>query len=212
MEDGGRSIPEEFANSVSHGVGLVAAVAAAPALLMPAARQGGLVELAGAGIYSATMVLLYFTSSLYHALPQGRLKDLFLKLDYSAIYLFIAGTYTPFTLGVLDGAGGRFLCVTIWGLALFGVALRAVERLTHPILTTGLYLAMGWLVVVTGGSVAARIPEAGMRWLIAGGLAYTVGVIFYALGSRVRYSHLIWHLFVMAGTACHFCAVLWHSS
>ncbi len=207
-----QSVPEEIANSVSHGVGLVAALAAVSILLLPEARQGGPRNLLGSGIFAVTMVLLYFTSSLYHALPRGRLKEIALKLDYSAIYLFIAGTYTPFTLGVLDGSGGRLICGLIWGLALTGVFLKTTNRLHHPILSTGLYLVMGWLVLATGGSLIERIPAPGVLWLVAGGLSYTIGVVFYAIGPRVRFGHLVWHLFVMAGTTCHFLAVLWHSA
>jgi hemolysin III len=207
-----QTVAEEIANSLSHGLGSIAALIVAAWLLLPSARQGSATSYLATSVFAATMIALYVVSTLYHALPPGRLKNLFLKLDYSAIYLFIAGTYTPFTLGVLHDAGGWIVCVVIWSLALLGVFLKTSNRLNHPVLSTGLYLIMGWLVLLTGRAMIDRIPAWGIFWLVAGGLAYTVGVIFYATDSRLRFGHLVWHLFVMAGTACHVCAVLWHAS
>ena len=199
---------EEVANSLSHGLGLVAAVVASPFLITQAARHGDTGFLVGVSIFVATMVLLYLASTLYHALPVGRAKRVFRIIEHSAIFLLIAGTYTPFTLGVLRGAWGWTLLGLVWGIAVAGVTLKALSRMTHPALSTGLYLLMGWIIVIAAHPLSVRVPVSGLLWLIAGGLAYTVGVIFFALDSRLRYGHFIWHLFVMAGTTCHYFAVL----
>ena len=198
---------EEIANSVSHGVGFLAAAASAPVLVLSAVRHGGVARIAGASVFAATMVLLYLTSTLYHSLPRNRAKRAFQVLDHAAIFLMIAGTYTPFTLGVLRGAWGWTLFGLVWSLALAGVVLTAVGGVRYPKLTTGLYLAMGWLILVAVKPLWLRMPSEGLLWLFAGGIAYTAGVVFYA-AKRVRYSHFVWHLFVIAGATCHFIAVL----
>ena len=198
---------EEIANSVSHGVGFLAAAASAPVLVLSAVRHGGVARIAGASVFAATMVLLFLTSALYHSLPRNRAKRVFQVLDHAAIFLMIAGTYTPFTLGVLRGTWGWTLFGLVWSLALAGVVLTAVGGVRYPKLTTGLYLAMGWLILVAVKPLWLRMPSEGLLWLFAGGIAYTVGVAFYA-AKRVRYSHFVWHLFVIAGASCHFIAVL----
>ena len=197
---------EEIANSVSHGVALIAAVVSVPFLVVSARQQSG-ASFVGTMVFAATMVLLYLASTLYHAVPTGRTKRVFLKLDHGAIYLFIAGTYTPFALGALSGAWGWSLFGVVWLLATIGITLKALDRLSHPWLSTGLYLAMGWLVVVAAVPLMERVPLPGVMWLVAGGLASTVGVIFFVFDSRIRYSHAVWHGFVAMGTACHFVAV-----
>lgn len=203
---------EEIANSLSHGLALIAAMIGTPFLILHAVRQGDAGYIVGTSIFAATMLLLYLASTLYHALPHGRAKRVFRVIEHSAIYLLIAGTYTPFTLGVLHGAWGWTLLGLVWGLALAGVLLKALNRMAHPIFSTGLYLLMGWLIVIAAQPLSASMPASGLLWLIAGGLAYTLGVIFFALDSRLRYGHFIWHLFVMAGTACHYFAVLWYAA
>jgi hemolysin III len=212
MDERPQSPGEEIANSVSHGFGLLAAVAATPILIVVTVRHGGAVNIAAAAVFAATMLLLYCASTLYHALPGPRAKAIFKRLDHGAIYLLIAGTYTPFTLGVLGGAWGFLLFGLVWGLAVAGVALKAFDRLAHPWLSTGLYLVMGWLVVIAIGPLVDRVPPAGLALLAAGGLAYTAGVAFFAADSRLRYGHFVWHLFVVAGTTCHFFAVLWYAT
>ena len=207
-----QSLGEEIANSISHGTGLVAALVGTPLLILHAARHGDAGFIVGASIFCATAILLYLASTLYHALPTGRAKRVFRILEHSAIFLLIAGTYTPFTLGVLRGAWGWTLFGVVWSLAAAGVALKAFDKGSHPILSTGLYLLMGWVVVVAIEPLLARVPTAGLLWLIAGGLSYTAGVAFFAIDSRLLYGHLIWHLFVMAGTACHYFAVLWYAA
>lgn len=203
---------EEFANSVSHGIGLVAALAATPFLISHALQHGDAGFVAGTSVFASTMVLLYLASTLYHALPAGQAKRVFRIIEHSAIFLLIAGTYTPFTLGVLRGAWGWTLLGLVWGLALTGVTLKATNRLNHPVATTSLYLLMGWLIVIAARPLSEHLPASGLGWLIAGGLAYTLGVVFFALDSRVRYGHFIWHLFVLAGTACHAVAVFGYAA
>ena len=203
---------EEISNSISHGIGLVAALVGTPFLIIHAARQGNAVFVVGTGIFSATMILLYLASSLYHVLPKGKAKRCIRVIEHSAIFLLIAGTYTPLTFGVLRGAFGWTLFVVIWGLALAGVALKAFYKTAHPILSTGLYLLMGWLIVIAVGPLVARMSTAGLFWLIAGGLSYTAGVAFFATDSRLKYGHLIWHLFVLTGTTCHYFMVLWYAA
>jgi hemolysin III len=202
-----QSLGEEIANSVSHGVGLLVALIAAPVLVIDALRRGDTAGIVGASIFAATMVLLYVTSTLYHALPPTRAKAIFRILDHSAIYLFIAGTYTPFALGVLRGPWGTSLVILVWALALIGIGLKATGGLGHPKLSTGIYLAMGWLILAAAQPLVAATPPWGLFWLLTGGLVYTAGVGFFA-APRVRYTHFVWHLFVAAGTTCHFVAVL----
>jgi hemolysin III len=203
---------EEIANSISHGIGLVAALAATPFLIMHAVRRGDTGFIVGASLFAPTMVLLYLASTIYHALPIGKAKRVFRVMDHSAIFLLIAGTYTPFTLGVLRGAWGWTLLVLVWGLAVAGVALKAFHRMSHPIVSTSLYLLMGWLILIAVNPLYARLPASGLLWLVAGGVAYTAGVAFFAADSRLRYGHFFWLLFVMAGTACHYFAVLWYAA
>ncbi len=203
---------EEIANSISHGIGLVAALVATPFLIVHAVRHGDTGFIVGASIFAASMVLMYLASTLYHALPIGRAKRVFQVIEHSTIFLLIAGTYTPFTLGVLRGAWGWTLLALVWGLAVTGVTLKAFNRMSHPILSTGLYLLMGWLILIAVNPLSARIPASGLLWLVAGGVAYTAGVVFFAADSRLRYGHFIWHLFVMAGTACHYFAVFWYAA
>jgi hemolysin III len=157
------------------------------------------------------MILLYLASTLYHALPRGKAKERFRVIEHCAIYLLIAGTYTPFTLGPLHGAWGWSLFAAIWGLAVLGVLTKTVIRGHHPVLSTALYLAMGWLILIAAQPLVARVHIKGLLWLAAGGLAYTVGVVFFALDSRLKYAHFVWHLFVVAGTACHYFAILWYA-
>ena len=202
-----QSLGEEIANSISHGVGLLAAVVVAPVLIADAAQRGGATGVIGASVFASTVGLLYLASVLYHALPPNRAKRVFQVLDHGAIFLLIAGTYTPFTLGVLHGAWGWSLLGLVWSLALVGVVLKAISGVRYPRFSVGLYLAMGWVVLIAVKPLWLLMPTEGLFWLLSGGLAYTVGVPFYA-AERVRYSHFVWHLFVLAGTACHFIAVL----
>jgi hemolysin III len=201
------SLGEEIANCVSHGVGFLAALVATPYLVVAAARRGGAATIVGASVFAGTVVVLYLASTLYHALPRNRAKRVFRVIDHSAIYLLIAGTYTPFTLGALRGAWGWTLFGVVWGLAVLGVTLKSVGGIRYPRLSTTLYIGMGWLALIAIRPLWLYVPVAGWLWLIAGGLAYTGGIAFYA-AERLRYGHLVWHVFVLIGTTCHFVAVL----
>jgi hemolysin III len=203
----GPSLGEEIANSVSHGAGFLGVAAAAPFLVSEAASGGGAAPTAGLVVFAAAAGLLYLASTLYHALPRGRAKRLFQRLDHCAIFVMIAGSYTPFALGPLRGPWGFALLAVVWGLALGGVLLKAWAGAAHPRLSLVLYLGMGWIALVAIQPLLARMPAAALAWLVAGGAAYTAGVAFYA-AERLRYGHFVWHLFVLAGTACHGMALL----
>jgi len=202
-----QSLGEEIANSASHGLGFLATVAAFPVLVMAAQQRGDTAGIVGASVFATTMVLLYLASTLFHALPRCRAKRVFQILDHSAIYLLIAGTYTPFTLGVLRGSWGWTLFGIVWGLAVVGTVLKALGGVRYTTLSTWMYLAMGWVVLIAAETVWTLVPGWGLFWLVAGGVAYTAGAVFF-MAERIRYFHFVWHLFVVAGTACHFIAVL----
>lgn len=203
---------EEIANSLSHGLGFVAALASAPVLVLTTAQTGRTLNVIGAAIFAVTMVLLYCASTIYHAIPHPRTKALLKKLDHGAIFLLIAGTYTPFTLGALSGPWGWTLLSVVWSLAVVGVTLKAFDRIEHPFASLGLYLLMGWLCLVALEPILERVPHQGLLLLGAGGFAYMAGVAFFATDSRLRYGHFIWHLFVLTGTGCHFFAVLGYAA
>ena len=202
-----QSAGEELANSISHGIGLCAALIGAPILLLEARRSSPGFFL-GAVIFAVTLSMLYLGSTLYHAWPQTRGKSVLRTLDHSAIFLLIAGTYTPFTLGPLRGLWGSSILAVVWALAIFGVILKATRGASrHPKLGMTLYLGTGWLALIAVRPMMLAIPSAALFWLVAGGVAYTIGVLFF-VNQRLRYSHFIWHLFVLAGSSCHFAAVL----
>ena len=210
-QDRPQSPGEEIANSVSHGIGLLAALTVSPILIVAAVQRGVVSGIVGTSIFAATMVLLYLTSTLYHALPGNRAKQVFQVIDHGMIFLLIAGTYTPFTLGVLRGAWGWTLFGLVWGLALAGVVLKAVRGVRYQTISTCLYLGMGWLVLIAIKPLWMQVPAWGLFWLLAGGISYTAGVAFF-VAERIRYSHFIWHLFVIGGTSCHSIAVYWYAS
>ena len=202
---------ERLANSLSHGVGFMCAVAATPILIIGAVNGGGASDVVGSSIFGATLVLLYLASTSYHAVPAGRLKDFLHRIDHAAIYLLIAGTYTPFTLGVLSGAWGWALFGIVWGAAAVGVCDKLIVGIRHPKLSTALYLIMGWAVLIVIRPLVLSMPPQGVAWLVAGGLSYSAGVVFYK-AHRLPYNHFIWHLFVLAGSTCHFFSVLWYAA
>ncbi len=197
---------EEIANSVSHGFGLAAAIVATPFLCMAAARQPNQAFFVGTIIFVATMWLLYLCSTVYHAWPQTRWKCALQIVDHAAIFLLIAGTYTPFALGPLRGALGWTMFVFVWLFAIIGVIIKFRTGVRLKKLSLILYLGMGWIILVVVRPFASAVPLETVIWLFAGGIAYTSGLIFFG-NRRIRYSHFIWHLFVLAGTACHFCAI-----
>ena len=203
---------EEIANSLSHGVGFVLALAALPVLVQGAAQRGRAADVVAASLFAGTMILLYGVSMLYHALPRGRGKVWLNRLDHASIFLFIAGSYMPFLLGVLNGAWGWSLFGVVWAAAALGVISKLLDRLRHPLWLTGLYVAMGWVVLIAAVPLFERMSGPGLAWLVAGGLSYTLGAVVYLFDSKLRYAHFVWHLFVMGGSACHFCAALWHAA
>lgn len=203
---------EEIANALSHGVGLILAVAALPVLVYSAVLHGGAANIVGAALFAGTAILLYLVSTLYHALPPGAAKHWFQRLDHASIYLFIAGSYMPFVLGVLRGVWGWTLFGVVWAAAALGISAKLFNRLRHPLWSTGLYIAMGWVALIAAVPLVERMSPSGIAWLVAGGVSYTAGAIVYLLDSKLRYAHFVWHLLVLGGTTCHFFAALWHAA
>ena len=198
---------EEIASSVTHGVGIGLAIAALVLLVVFAVSTQDDFKLAGAIVFGLTLVLAYTASTLYHAVPNPGAKHVLKILDHCGIYLLIAGTYTPFCLVTLRGANGAWLLTAIWGLAILGMALEAFWTYRPRWLSAAIFLGMGWMVVITMDPLVTNLAPAGIRLLVAGGLAYTLGTIFYVL-QRLKYMHPVWHLWVLAGSICHFLAVL----
>jgi len=199
------SVGEEVAHAVTHGAGLALSIAGLVLLVARAALRGDAWHVTGAAIFGAGLVALYAASTLYHGLSHGRAKRVFQRLDHTAIFLLIAATYTPFTLVSLHGPWGWTLLGAVWGLALLGIALESIGQTRR--LSVLLHLVMGWLVVVAAGPLTRALPPEGLGLLVAGGLAYTVGVVFYAWRG-LPYNHAIWHVCVLIGSACHFGCVL----
>src|SRR5262249_14258882 len=201
-----QSAGEEMANGISHGIGLLGAMIGTPILLLAAFHHGNIPFLIGTIIFAATMLLVYLASTLYHCWPQTNTKSLLQVIDHAAIFLLIAGTYTPFALGPLHGGGGLMMLAIVWALALFGVFMKATRGvLRHRRLAMTLYLGTGWIGLTFIRPLAVAIPLSALLWLIAGGIAYTAGTVFFA-NERLRYGHFVWHLFVLAGSGCHFAA------
>ena len=200
------TVGEEVAHAVTHGVGLLAAIAGLVILLVEAAATRDPWRITACAVYASTLVLLYGTSTLYHALSATRARAILRVLDHSAIFLLIAGTYTPFALVSLRGPWGWTLLGIVWGLAALGITAKAVFGTRWPVFSTVIYVGMGWVVMVAVKPLVAHVPPAAIAWLLAGGIAYTGGVVFYAW-TKLRYSHAIWHLFVLAGSVCHYVAV-----
>jgi len=202
-----QSLGEELANTISHGLGLIAALIGAPILMLAAWRGGDRLFFLGTAVFAGAMLLVYLGSTLYHAWPRGTIKSIFQVIDHSAIFLLIAGTYTPFTLGPLRGAWGWTILALVWTLAIFGVLLKSVSGTQRRKgLSMALYLGMGWLILVAFRPLLLNVPPSGLVWLVAGGIAYTGGVYFF-VSKRRRYTHFVWHLFVLLGTVCHFFAI-----
>jgi len=207
LSHGRLSLGEEIASAVSHGVGALASVGAGAVLITYAALTGDVWAIVGASIFVASLVLLYTASTLYHAIPWDRAKAKLRVFDHCAIYILIAGTYTPFLLVPLRGSWGWSLFGVIWGLALAGVVFKLFFTGRFKLLTTLVYIAMGWLVVIAFRPLMTSIPPSTLVWLVAGGVSYTAGTIFY-MSKKIPYTHAIWHLFVLGGSVCHFVAVM----
>ncbi|MFD1953941.1 hemolysin III family protein [Paenibacillus thailandensis] len=198
---------EEVVNAVTHGFGALLSVAALVLLIVYASINGSAWHVTSFTVYGVTMLMLYTASTMVHALREGKLKDLFETFDHSCIYLFIAGTYTPILLTVLRSPLGWTLFGIVWGIALAGVVFKAFFTKKFLFLSTLFYILMGWLIVFAWGPLKAVLAPAGITWLVAGGLLYTVGSVFY-VWRGFKYHHAVWHLFVVAGSVCHFFAIL----
>jgi hemolysin III len=203
-----QTIGEEIANSVTHGVAAVLSVAALVVLVVFAALHGTAWHIVSCAIFGVTLILLYLASTLYHALPPGKAKQVFRILDHASIYLLIAGTYTPFTLVTLRGPWGWSIFGVVWALAVAGVVFQSLLIGRLPALSTTVYVLMGWVVVIAARPLIHSLPWGGLLWMLAGGLSYTLGVYFFA--SKTKFAHMVWHLFVIAGSLCHFFAVLFY--
>ncbi len=201
------STAEEISHAISHGIGALLAIGALISLVVVAALRGDAWHIVSTAIFGATLVLLYTASTLYHALPQPRAKRVFRILDHSAIYLLIAGTYTPFTLGPLRGPWGWALLGVVWAGAIAGVVFKSVALGRAPIVSVVLYALMGWSAVFVLGPLVRAVAPGGLALLFGGGLCYTLGIGFFAW-ERLRYGHFVWHLFVLAGSVLHYFAVL----
>lgn len=198
---------EELANTLTHGLGVILSIAGLVILVVYASIEGGPSRIVASALFGASMVLLYTISTCYHACRCPKRKRLLRRLDHAAIYVLIAGSYTPFTLLNLRGGWGWSLFGVVWGIAVVGIAFKAFFTGRFEMVSTAAYIAMGWLVLIAAKPVFSSIEPGGLAWLTAGGLAYTGGVAFYAL-NRMPYNHAVWHLFVLAGSVCHFFAVL----
>jgi len=198
---------EERANAASHGLGCLLALAAMPALAEQVDAGHHPIRHLGVSVFIASMVLMYLVSTVYHALPVGAAKQALRKCDHAVIFVFIAGSYTPFALGQVQRGAGWSMVGAVWCIAALGVALKLSNRLRHPLLSTAMYLVFGWMVVVVAQPMLASLPPQGLRLLVAGGVAYSLGSLFYLLDKRMPYSHFVWHLFVITGSTCHFLAV-----
>lgn len=198
---------EEWLNALTHGIGAVVALGAAAVLITLASIYGDAWAVVGASVYGASLLLLYVASTLYHAISHVPTKARLKVFDHCMIYVLIAGTYTPFTLTALRGPWGWTLFGIIWSLALAGIVFKLYYTGRFHWLSTGIYIGMGWLVVVAFEPLMRSVPGSALAWLLAGGIAYTVGTVFY-MSRRLPYAHAIWHGFVLAGSVCHFAAVL----
>lgn len=200
---------EELANSLTHGLGVALSIAGLVLMVVFSSRFGDAWHVVSTAVFGATLVLLYTSSTLYHSFRGERIKQVLQKIDHAAIFLLIAGSYTPFVLVTLRGPWGWSLFGVVWGLAIVGVALKFWHAGRFRLVSTLIYIGMGWLVLVAFNPLSAALPAGGLRLLIAGGLCYTGGAAFY-LWKSLPYQHALWHLFVMAGSACHWAAVFFH--
>jgi hemolysin III len=198
---------EEIAHAVTHGLGLALSLGGLVVLVVTASLRGDAWHIVGCAVFGTTLVLLYAASTLYHGIASPRAKRVLRQFDYAAIYLLIAGTYTPFTVVNLRGSWGWTLLALVWGLAILGVVLHVAIPRRARLVSVPTYLAMGWLVVIALAPLVRSLQFEGLVLLLLGGLTYTLGVAFYAW-RRLPYNHAVWHVFVLGGSACHFSCVL----
>jgi hemolysin III len=201
------SIGEEIFHSISHGIGAGLSIAGLTLLVVLAVMRGDVLQVVSFSIYGASLVLLYLASTLYHSFQQPRVKRVFKIMDHAAVFLLIAGTYTPLLLVGVRGSWGVTLLVIIWGIAALGVGFKILFKERFQKISVLAYVLMGWLGVVAARLIVQSIPAGGLIWIGVGGVIYTLGVIFYML-KKVPYMHAVWHLFVLGGSICHFIAVL----
>jgi hemolysin III len=199
------TVREETANVATHAAGLVASIVGVAVLVYLGVARGEILHVASAGLYGATLVALYAASTLYHAFREPGVKRVLRVLDHCAIYLLIAGTYTPFVLVGLGGGWGWALFCVVWAMAAAGIVFKVFATGRFAVASTAAYVAMGWLGVVAIGPLVRSLPGAALAWLLAGGVAYTAGTFFYH--RKIPYSHALWHAFVLAGSVCHFVAI-----
>ncbi len=204
-----KSFAEEIANSITHGIGFGLSIFGLVMLLVLASSKGDVWRIVSFSIYGSSLVLLYAASTFYHSFQQKKVKSIFRIIDHSAIYILIAGTYTPFALVTLRGIWGWTILGIIWGLGLMGITYKIIFKTRYEILSTTFYLLMGWLAVVAFGPLLQRLPAGGVIWLIIGGLFYSLGVIFFAI-RKIPFNHTIWHLFVLGGSISHYIAMLFY--
>jgi hemolysin III len=201
------TIGEEIAHAATHGLGLLLSLGALTTLVVTASLYGDSRHVVGGAVFGAALVLLYAASTLYHAVRDGRAKRVLRQVDHAAIFVLIAGTYTPFTLVSLRGDWGWMLLALVWGLALLGIALQVTGHARARRLSVPLQLVMGWMAVIALEPLIRSLHPDGLTLLVLGGIAYTLGVVFFAW-QRLPYNHAVWHVFVLAGSACHFSCVL----
>jgi hemolysin III len=204
-----RLLIEEIANSLTHGIGLILSMAGMAALIVPTWTKGSVLHMTGCGVYGASLVIVYAASTLYHSIQKPHIKHYCRLFDQVAIYLVIAGTYTPFTLISLRGFWGWTLLVLVWSLSIFGIAFKIVFVNRYKVISYGLYVVIGWLAIIAAKPIIETLPLGCLAWVIAGGVAYMIGLIFFAW-DRLPFNHTIWHIFVLAGSICHYCAVMFY--
>ncbi len=202
-----RALSEELANTLTHGLGLLLSLVGVPGLIVMAARYGDAWHIVSCSVYGTALILLYAASTIYHAVQSPRWKEILRVVDHACIYLLIAGTYTPFTLVLMRGGWGWTLFGLVWGFAVIGICFKLLWTGRFEVISTVTYVLMGWLALIAVYPIVTEFPLGCILWILAGGSSYTIGVIFYALDEK-PYMHAIWHLFVLAGSACHYVAVM----
>jgi hemolysin III len=209
MQNERRLLLEEIANSFTHGIGLILSLAGLAPLIFLAWTKGGKSHIIGCSIYGATLVLVYAASTLYHGVRNPRIKHIFRLFDHVAVYLVIAGTYTPFMLISLRGFWGWTLLVLVWSLSLFGIAFKLTFVNRYKGVSMALYLVIAWLAIIAAKPIISSIPLGCLALIMGGGVAYMIGLVFFAW-ERLPFSHTIWHIFVIVGSICHYCAVVFY--
>jgi hemolysin III len=200
---------EEIANSITHGIGLTLSLAGMTVLVILALTRGSIWHIIGCAVYGTTLVSVYAASTLYHSFQEPRIKDVFRTVDQIAIYLLIAGTYTPFMLVNLRGFWGYLLLAIVWSLAITGIIIKIAFADRYKNVTMALYLVIGWMAIIAVKPIITTVPAGGLAWIGAGGASYMTGLVFFAW-DRIPFNHTIWHLFVLGGSACHYFAVMYY--